>query len=470
MKIQLKRSNVIDNGAAKEPTASQMEYGELAVNYSEADPAIFIKDSTDNIIRIAGAGANGDTELPESGGDPHQPGTTDDRYVELTGDNMTGNLTLGTDKITLNATDGSIAAAGDVTSDGYLRTTSFVNCDAYTPNRIFLGADLNNKQWGYYSTKADGTLAAGIGLDGTATFAENVKVGGTLPDAPNISLNADGTASFEKTVTITDAGAFISNRPNADDEDCFRGVGANKITTAIKSSGSLLLGPNIGSNDVKITLDGSDGSATFDGDVTIGEGANTSSTGVELRASGLVKASRPSATDAVWVGYQDTGGTGNQTSEIFADGSASFAGTINVGGLDLSDTNASGIEARPKGEFMVQRPDTEGPGAIFDGRLGSTQTVNIRANGSATFAGTVTENATRSGSVEILLEADDDTKYTSTTDSEGNTTLVYNGAVLDVKDRLSKADAALQTLKTAAAAASDFAALKAAIATALADI
>ena len=41
MKIQLKRSNVLEGGAAKKPTAAQMEYGELAVNYNTADPTIF---------------------------------------------------------------------------------------------------------------------------------------------------------------------------------------------------------------------------------------------------------------------------------------------------------------------------------------------------------------------------------------------------------------------------------------------
>ena len=59
MKIQLKRSNVLDGSTAKEPTAAQMEYGELAVNYNNGDPVIFMKDSTDQIIRIAGAGAPG---------------------------------------------------------------------------------------------------------------------------------------------------------------------------------------------------------------------------------------------------------------------------------------------------------------------------------------------------------------------------------------------------------------------------
>ena len=60
MKIQLKRSNQLQdygNGnEAKRPTAAQMEYGELAVNYNTADPAIFMEDSDGNIVRIAGKG------------------------------------------------------------------------------------------------------------------------------------------------------------------------------------------------------------------------------------------------------------------------------------------------------------------------------------------------------------------------------------------------------------------------------
>ena len=59
MKIQLKRSRVLEGDNAKQPSAGQMEYGELAVNYNEGDPAIFLKDSDNAIVRIAGAGALG---------------------------------------------------------------------------------------------------------------------------------------------------------------------------------------------------------------------------------------------------------------------------------------------------------------------------------------------------------------------------------------------------------------------------
>ena len=46
-------------------------------------------------------------------------GAFDDKYVEVAGDNMTGNLTLGTDKITLDATDGSATCVGDVSANRF---------------------------------------------------------------------------------------------------------------------------------------------------------------------------------------------------------------------------------------------------------------------------------------------------------------------------------------------------------------
>ena len=140
MKIQLKHSNVLDGSSAKEPTSEQMEYGEVAVNYNSTDPALFIKGADNSIIRIAGRNAVGNT-LP---GYPDladgQGASLDERYVFKQGDNMTGDLTLGTDQITLNATDGSATfAGGDITlestgvikpaggvqfNDGSVQTTS----------------------------------------------------------------------------------------------------------------------------------------------------------------------------------------------------------------------------------------------------------------------------------------------------------------------------------------------------------
>ena len=62
-------------------------------------------------------------------------------------------------------------------------------------------------------------------------------------------------------------------------------------------------------------------------------------------------------------------------------------------------------------------------------------------------------------------------EYTTTTDSEGVETRVYNGPTLDVKDRLTKTQDALTALKAAAQDnATDLAGLKAAIVASLANI
>ena len=140
MKLQLKRSNQLDAGEAKPPIKDQVEYGELCVNYNSTDPALFIKDSVNNIIRIAGFGAVGSGKTPIGNSFPNSPslgdvffnssnktlyyynGTEwvaikgDDAYVDVSGDNMTGDLTLNTDKIKLIASSGNGSFAGKVTS------------------------------------------------------------------------------------------------------------------------------------------------------------------------------------------------------------------------------------------------------------------------------------------------------------------------------------------------------------------
>ncbi len=53
MKLQLKRSVSLDGAAAKAPTASQLGYGELAINYNTvAGPVIFTKNSSNEVIEI----------------------------------------------------------------------------------------------------------------------------------------------------------------------------------------------------------------------------------------------------------------------------------------------------------------------------------------------------------------------------------------------------------------------------------
>ena len=125
MKIQLKRSNVLDGGKAKAPTAPQMEFGELAVNYNTSDPVIFIKDSTGAIIRLTN--------------------------ISQTWDDITGKPDINDGAININAGDGLLATGDNATANQAGSTTRIITAVAdpgyaidVTPTGIRFGNSWTN--------------------------------------------------------------------------------------------------------------------------------------------------------------------------------------------------------------------------------------------------------------------------------------------------------------------------------------
>ena len=185
-----------------------------------------------------------------------------------------------------------------------------------------------------------------------------------------------------------------------------------------------------------------DGSATFAGNTFIGD---ASSTYVFCDPTGFLSVKSASASTSAAFGVTRVGES-DYNATIFADGSATFAGKV----------DASSVQVGPGAVEIDRGIDDNSAGIAISNSTGVVGSLNC--DGSATFAGTVSQNVTRSNSIEILLEADDDTKYTATTDSEGNVTTVYNGEVLDVKallltlqtaaSRIATLEAKVQTLET----------------------
>ena len=316
---------------------------------------------------------------------------------------------------------------------------------------------------GTYWDRSGGTLSPEVSSD-------NVDIGGG-----NITLNANGSTVFKGKThqfgSTSEAGPqYISVGTGGVSALSGFGLGTRPaVYTNTSSAGSTYFG--VPSTSAKFTFRvvndwnasgtevaaiGGDGSASFAGTVEI-NGPVTSSAGILLHDFGgittYVADDRPTST--LLNLFSDVGGTRQEKVYFKADGSATFANSRTVLSAD--------------GSIETYRSSGDGTSDLqaWQSDIGGTKLVKarIKANGSATFAGNITAD-----NVTFNLEADDDTKYTATTDSEGNETLVYNGATLDVKDRLQKADAALLALKTAAVAATDFASLQAAIVTALADI
>ena len=81
-----------------------------------------------------------------------------------------------------------------------------------------------------------------------------------------------------------------------------------------------------------ITLEASDGSASFAGDIQVGEYQPLINVpGVNILAAGAVTVNRTTGAEGVWSGRLNR----TITSEILANGSASFTGKITAADYDL---------------------------------------------------------------------------------------------------------------------------------------
>ena len=374
-------------------------------------------------------------------------------FVNTTGDNMTGDLTLGTDKITLNATDGSITAAGNIISG--LEPGQGLNDGVKLGKTGCISLSRTDSTGNVFNVTTTGNANRLIQMTagGTAYFAGDTGIGGTPGTAggaapvPNITLKADGSINTNGNIVyvIPNEAQHYLGRNSSKSFNGLRLQVADTSDTALNPTMIECKSRPAGVDTVTVDVK-ADGSAEFAGEITGsaingGSGNNTGRIG----ANGSVIIDRdPGSGVNFIVGRQ----SGVQQFAITGGGAASFAGPVTCDEnlvLYRKTTTASA-------QLAVFKSDNGGV---------STQKVTFFASGNASFAGEVTAS-----NVTFNLEADDATKYTSTTDADGVVTSVYNGATLDMKE----VGLALVALKTAAAAASDFTTLKSAIATALANI
>lgn len=137
MALQQLRSST----ANKRPTAGAMSDGQLAVNTNATNPGLFFKDADGSVRKIGPVfiGSAAPNASPATGGSTgHSVGeqwldnsggtyvlkiwdgtawrSESGTFVDVSGDNMTGNLTLGTNQVILNASNGAgTFAGGDLT-------------------------------------------------------------------------------------------------------------------------------------------------------------------------------------------------------------------------------------------------------------------------------------------------------------------------------------------------------------------
>lgn len=179
MKLQLKRSATLVNGAAKPPLASQLAFGEVAINYNATDPKIFIKDSNNSIVSFT------DHLLPKAGG------------------TLTGNLILNGDP-----TSALMPATKQYTDSAVTAVQNSISYPVTSVNNLTGAVSLDYTNVGAPSTSG----ANATGSNWNISVLGNSATATSLQTARNIALtgdvsgnvNFDGTANVSITTIIAD--------------------------------------------------------------------------------------------------------------------------------------------------------------------------------------------------------------------------------------------------------------------------
>lgn len=252
MKLVIKNSSVLENGAAKPVTVAQMEFGEIALNYNTVDPTIFFKDST-NVIRGVRLGIQADITDTNN-----QPGTYDDRYLRA---------------------DVSSTVAGSITAQNFIGGVSRIGPNPPTANsagelwyntndgRLYIYyEDVDSGQWvdaapdtyefaeNYYTKSETNSLFAynsgdtftgTVNFDGTATssIVSTTSVNGVTfssytADGNHFSLSAGFGTTGDQGYRVLNTGTFESYTPQSSDGTAikafrvFQGTTENAFITA----------------------------------------------------------------------------------------------------------------------------------------------------------------------------------------------------------------------------------------------
>ena len=177
MKIQLKHSDVLAQGQAVAPTANQMEYGEVALNYNVNDVKLWTKASDNSIVSIVPTIGNGQINIDAGDG------------LTASGNNGTCNQTINTTRtLTVQAADNTI----DVASGGIKVNTGNLGIPTVNDSQIAL-------------TAGDGLISVTTGTSTEAATSFTLNSSSGLTNTLKVKL--DGTS-----LTAASAGLKLTTR------------------------------------------------------------------------------------------------------------------------------------------------------------------------------------------------------------------------------------------------------------------
>ena len=421
--IKLKNSVVKD----KEPLPSNLEIGELAVGAHVDSPALFFKDSGDNIVKIAPGSAvdsvNGQTGVVVlnatdvgalAAGDNVSELANDAAYItlaevpsalvssvntktgdvvlnaadvgalDLAGGDLTGDLTLNTDKVTLDAGDGSITAAGNIQVAGFPEGGANDGAVLRSTGAIQASRSAGSTLWAGYKTGTNDSTSK-IDSSGNAEFAGSITAAGNVltgevaptTDTAGIELDSSGIVTVQRLSGVTSAAFQVFSGTNS------------SPTSQIKS----------------------DGNATFKGDVAIGTSATAFLDKVAVIAA-LTPEQRTTFATAItaWNNRPEPYDAEDPTTlpadiplreaivrattagkiNLNSSGSAMLAGPINLGSWENNANSAVYMVNQANNGSIVVKGNGSSDiafGVYKDGWSSSNAVARINANGTITAEG-----------------------------------------------------------------------------------
>ncbi len=321
-------------------------------------------------------------------------------FMSKTGDAMTGNLNMQTNKVE-NLADAT--ASGDAVSKSFMDTA----IDTALTTDVIGGQSItvtdNSPGSGQISVAVTGGSIGPTQLASTAVTAGTY--GASQSGVPSFTVDADGriTAASNDTSPTFAGPLDVTTTVGGTNVATFVSSGSNSYGLKVQAGGAGAANyfadfrKQDNSSVFKINGDSSivaAGSITAAGGATLGDDTLSSSNGLVARnnnageANSTIWAINKNASGYVFIGNDENV---NVTSSIANDGSATFASDVSAKALigDRSDSGAA---------------------AVFLGRQGGTETSRIKADGSATFAGnvTLTANLDMQDNDKILLGTGDD--------------------------------------------------------------
>ena len=408
--------------ANKRPIPTAMSDGQLAVSTNLASPGLFFKDSNGDLVKAGPVHVG--TTAPNA-----SPAST--AATALVANTVYQILTTGTSDFTAvgagsNAVGVVFTATGTTTGTGTVSGQQGVEKGEQwldTTNSLYVMKVYDGTGWRVTDSisLANGTAAApslhfgsdtNTGLFRSAADSLAITTAGTkrvtVDSSGNLNFSQEASSNYPEQKlkwsndSTTANGFYLSQDTNRNGRVWHeQGLGIlfgtnNTERMQINSSGNIFFSSgNVGvtgkggtdtafyvldtANSNAITVDiKANGSSTFASTVQVGGNPFPgTATGFAAYIDGSIALSSASATGTIFFGY--TTGSSTQTTTIKGNGNATFAGIVDSAGLTpgyITATMPSGQNASSWG--------------VFTGRSNtSTVTSQVLANGTASFAGTV---------------------------------------------------------------------------------